>query len=145
MGPEGLQLVKYIEAIGCPTGLLHKRHPPRGAFSIPQSARLPTTSPSPKHSAPTSPPPKVQPGNYSLFLLLNQALSYHLSPTKVLHESCDRAGAEQQFTSGSWVHRRWVPSCTAVRDRPDSLALLRGVQPQLYTARDTENYKVLTV
>ena len=40
MGPEGLQLVKYIEAIGCPTGLLHIRHPPRGAFSIPQSARL---------------------------------------------------------------------------------------------------------
>ena len=33
MGSEGLQLVKYIEAIGCPTGLLHTRHPPRGAFS----------------------------------------------------------------------------------------------------------------
>ena len=145
MGPEGLQLVKYTEATTLSDWAFAPRHPPRGAFSIPPSARLPTTSPSPKHSAPTSPPPKVQPGNYSLFLLLNQALSYRLSPTKVLHESCDRAGAEQQFTPGSWVHRRWVPSCTAVRDRPDSLALLRGVQPQLYTARDTENYKVLTV
>ena len=27
MGPEGLQLVKYIEAIGCPTGLLHQGTP----------------------------------------------------------------------------------------------------------------------
>lgn len=145
MGPEGLQCGEiYRSPYAARLGFCTKA-PPRGAFSIPPSARLPTTSPSPKHSAPTSPPPKVQPGNYSLFLLLNQALSYRLSPTKVLHESCDRAGAEQQFTPGSWVHRRWVPSCTAVRDRPDSLALLRGVQPQLYTARDTENYKVLTV
>ena len=44
MGPEGLQLVKYIEAIGCPTGLLHIRHPHGVPFlfrSHDQSARLP--------------------------------------------------------------------------------------------------------
>lgn len=35
MGPEGLQLVKYIEAIGCPTGLLHQGTPTGCLFYSP--------------------------------------------------------------------------------------------------------------
>ena len=43
MGPEGLQLVKYIEAIGCPTGLLHTRHPPPAGCLFPYPPRTEAT------------------------------------------------------------------------------------------------------
>ena len=40
MGPEDLQVVKYTEATTLSDWAFAPRHPPRGAFSIPQSARL---------------------------------------------------------------------------------------------------------